>query len=290
MDVKGEDSVRQREAPYGKSSLHQSTLNCLDTAEGKRLRRTVYDEEGDEPLVCGHNEVFHNTKRLASKAKGVRALDHLPKPQKNETSKRCYEWIHRPSGYENPVQYDEPCVPGVRPSHPISSGGVPETGHKRIPDMQKAYPATGIPAPYLSEPDAGKWGGWGPSGEPGRRRLDRPWEIKDKSYDGEGESCKLVVGDMSKKKFSDQRYQNTSALTSWHFDPENDMDKILIRKIHHCEATAPDGSGRLPHVAPAGKATGACAEGSCMQWYDTVRGREAFFSGHTPGSQSSRVP
>merc|ERR1719388_773742 len=84
-----------------------------------------------------------------------------------------------------------------------------------------------------------------------------------------------------KKKFPGRTYSNTAALTTWHFDPKEDVDEIYQRRIHHCEAVDPDGRGRLPYVnlpttqhthAPAGHATGAVAEGSGLQWYDTVRG------------------
>jgi hypothetical protein len=105
----------------------------------------------------------------------------------------------------------------------------------------------------------------------------------DRNSDGV-DSVELVVGDMSKKKFSDQRYQNTSALTMWHFDPKEDIDQFKRSRVHHCESVAADGSGPLLHVPAAGKATGAAAEGSCLPWYDTIRGREAFFAGETPGS------
>jgi hypothetical protein len=288
-DVKGPDTIRQREPPYNRSNLHSSTLIVQDDSAGKRLKKSVLDEKNN-PILSGNEnmkgEVYLESVRLAEKPKSVRRIDWLPTPREKPESKRCFEWTHRPTGYENPVQFEEPPEPGKRPTHPISPCGVPETGGRRCPEYSKVYPKTGIPAPALSKaPQDAGWGGWGPSGEPGRRRLDRPWEIADRNYDGPGESVEMVIGDMSKKKFSDQRYQNTSALTMWHFDSKHDIDPIYQRRIHHCEAVRPDGTGRLPHMPAAGKKSGAVAEGSALPWYDTVRGREAFFAGDMPDAE-----
>jgi hypothetical protein len=79
FDTKGPEAVRQREAPYSRSNLHETSLVVKDTSEGRRLRKTVHDEHG-KPIDV-HNDVCLETKRLREKPKGVRAIDWLPTPK-----------------------------------------------------------------------------------------------------------------------------------------------------------------------------------------------------------------
>jgi len=264
-------------------------LVVKDTSEGRRLKRTVFDERNN-PILSGNEnargEVCLESVRMNEKPVGVRKITHLPAPGKaiindrwhpEVESKKSYGWTTRPTGWENPSTFEEPVEPGQRPPHPISPVGMPEGGGRRCPDAERVYPKTGIPPPALAiAPKNAGWGGWGPNGEPGRRILDRPWEVADRNYNGPGESVEVVFCDMSKKKFPEQKYSNTNDLTTWHFDPQKDVDPPYQRRIHHCFAVSPDGSGPLPQLPQAGKASGACAEGSSLPWYDTVVGREGF--------------
>lgn len=270
----GTPPPRFREHPLSKAGLHISTVHAIASGEGRRHLKPVTDEAGE--VIDLHKDVQHETRRLRDRPTGLRQIDWLPEPRKTTDSKRCFEWTHRPTGYENMDQYEDVPCPGVKPSHPVSPVGVVTLGGKRgFPDS--SYPSTGLPPPFLPKaPDGAEWGGWGAKGEPGRKIHDRPWEVSNE--DGTDEA-RVIIGDMRKKKFA-QKHEDTSHLTNWHWDAQGDIPPVKQKQIHHNEIlTARRGSDHSKYdglrMPLAGKPNGVTAEGSRLSFYDTVRSVEA---------------
>lgn len=271
--------------------METSTLYAKDLTEGRKQLRTVFDEAGRATGAQGSHlsdvapAPQTETTRLRERPRGLKPCNWNPEPQKTRDTKRCFEWTRRPTGYENVTQYESVTIDlGKRPSHPISPAGVVSLGGKRS-YPEASYAETGIPPPALPKaPDGRQWGGWGEKGEPGRKLHDRPWEV---ALDTGGDEADVRIGDMRKKKFSEQKYYLTNHLTAWHLDAEHDIDPVKERLIHHNQIATVRGQpvvkgGSLDTTGPvvalarlqramAGKATKSCAEGAAIQWYDDFR-------------------
>jgi len=188
-------------------------------------------------------------------------IQFTPQPQRGifDTSKKCFEFRHRPTGYDNPVQWEEPAMPGVRPSHPVSARGAVALEHKRsFPEKQ--HQETGIPPPHMCKaPVANEWGGWAESGAPGRRPLLGPWDSLEPEVEGAPSEFRFC--DARTKRFPEMKYHDTLHLTRWHLDPYKDVDSPGGHKLHFnmptdgiIAATPKDSaplSARWPKAAPA---------------------------------------
>eukprot|EP00928_Gymnodinium_smaydae_P027339 TRINITY_DN21177_c0_g4_i2.p1 TRINITY_DN21177_c0_g4~~TRINITY_DN21177_c0_g4_i2.p1 ORF type:complete len:175 (+),score=15.60 TRINITY_DN21177_c0_g4_i2:110-634(+) len=110
---------------------------------------------------------------------GIKRIDFVPKKQKSiwEGCKRSFEWTHHPTAWNNPLTYEDPPVPGRRPTHPVAPDGVAATEQKRTFPEISNVPTGIIPQSLCKAPQGCQWGGWGGSdGAPGRRKLDGPWD------------------------------------------------------------------------------------------------------------------
>lgn len=166
------------------------------------------------------------------------------------------------------MQYEDPVMPGVRPSMPVSACSIVDQSRKRV--FPERETSTGLPPPFLPKaPQGREWGGWGSHGEPGRGVLDRPWEVQ---KEGDPDAADLRIGDMRKKKFSDQRFPLTPHLTTWHWDPMADIDPVKQKRVHHSSAisSAAHASMRV-NMPMAGKPYNIPAEGASLSFYDRVR-------------------
>merc|ERR1712048_1475368 len=163
----------------------------------------------------------HRPQSAEEKPRALKHIDFVPQPSKAPQggSKRCYDWVYRPTGWENPVQYEEPPEPGKRPSHPVCSDGVVGLEHKKwFPEV--LFAKTGIIPPGLCKAPHGSWGGWGKGGTPGRRRQDGPWDsVQPKSGTHDPAQTEFRFCDARTKAFPEMKYEDTWHLTRWHVDP-----------------------------------------------------------------------
>jgi hypothetical protein len=74
-------------------------------------------------------------------------------------------------------------------------------------------------------PIGNSWGGWARSGAPGRAYMDSPWQVepRDRPLE-EGEEAEFRVSDARVKRFTEMTCQDTSWITSWHWDARRDID------------------------------------------------------------------
>lgn len=252
----------------------------------RREKKTVIDSDG-QVIDCQRP----SSGRLRSS--GLKRIDFVPAAQKGplDGSKRCYDWIYRPgeTGYQNPMQYEEPPVLGKRPSHPVPAIGLVELGHKRSFPKQQ-YPETGLPPPRMNKaPNSAEWGGWAKGGAPGRKPQVKPWEVADDDPTADS----FRVCDARLKRYPENTHATTDLLT-WHWDPKHDVDTALQKRVHLNQplqpvAERPDavhyGTNVLPRALartdldlvagpPAGKPSMVNVEGSRLGAYDRMRAVE----------------
>eukprot|EP00933_Yihiella_yeosuensis_P032220 TRINITY_DN2580_c5_g1_i1.p1 TRINITY_DN2580_c5_g1~~TRINITY_DN2580_c5_g1_i1.p1 ORF type:complete len:313 (-),score=55.76 TRINITY_DN2580_c5_g1_i1:81-1019(-) len=234
----------------------------------RRLKKGVFGKDG---------QVVNSQAQSSgiNRPEGVRPIEHIPRPDKvSVDSKKCFDWIHRKTGYENPDQWEEPPVPGVRPSHPVSSNGVVAL------DRRKAFPEkqnepTAIPPPKMCKaPFGAEWGGWGSHGAPGRRPLQGPWDsLQNDDPTSTEEAGDYRFCDSRTKRCPEMKYQDTFHLTRWHLDAKNDIDPIGAKRIHVNIALPSSARGAIPRPG-AGKKSNMPVEGSGMAWYERIRQHE----------------
>jgi len=203
-------------------------------------------------------------------------VDYIPLPQKDPRhgAKRCFDYVYKPTGLENTVQYEEPVEPGKRPSHPVCADGIVALEHKRgYPEIQNAK--TSIPPPKLCKPPHGSWGGWAGGGAPGRRRQDGPWDsVQPKSGSDDIDQAEFRFCDARTRRFPEMKYNSTFHITAWHLDPERDIDEQKHLKVHLNDAV-PIKNGARRYGAEvqsaAGRPSGMPVEGAALSFYDKVR-------------------
>jgi len=215
----------------------------------RRLKRPVLDKEGKPMDVQKPSDPF------GARVSSIKHCDYKPEPVKDTRhgAKRQFSWIHRPTAWNNPVTYEEPCEPGERAPHPISAAGLVATDRKRV------YPekniVTGVPPPH------------DPSKE----------EVEDQEFRNFVGGCVKRVPEMS---------NDTSWLTEWHWDSRHDVVPPKQNKyslgfpIESCTYT----HEQMVHSQAAGKHSGLQAEGSGLSWYDKVRKMDEAAKANRPRS------
>jgi len=270
-DVKPEPEIRPREPDQCRPNLGTSTVYALEDMSSRRLKRSVFDQ-GGKAL----------TKQRPSsgngRPEGIKRIDYMPEKQRapHETTKRCFGWTHRPTGYENPDTYEEPVEPGVRPSHPVCAIGPVATDRKRAFHAQ--IQSTGIPPPRMSKaPHGSDWGGWGVNGAPGRKPLQSPWDSLQKK-DPSSDEADYRFCDARTRRYPEMKYQDTFHLTRWHWDAQHDIDPIGAKRIHLNTPTASTvgtaAGQRMAQVPAAGKKSNMPVEGAALPWYERIREQE----------------
>lgn len=266
------------------SSIAMGSMTVPEIAY-RREKKSVIDGDG-QVIDCQRP----SSGRI--RPQGLRNIEFVPAPQKNilDSRRRCYDWIYRPgeTGYQNPMQYEEPPELGKRPSHPVPAIGLVELGHKRsFPEKQ--YTQTGLPPPRMNKaPNSAEWGGWAKGGAPGRKPQVKPWEVADdEGADG------FRVCDARLKRYPEMKHTTTDLLY-WHWDPQHDVDPASQKRVHindpmHPVAEQQDAARQGTHVLPrslartgldlvAGPAAGQPSmvnvEGSRLGAYDRLRAVE----------------
>lgn len=279
VDVQPEPAVRPREYDVARSSLATGSVYCTEAPADRRLKRSVYDGEG-KVISCQRP-----TSESRPRPQGIRQVAHVPSSQKGplDGSKRCFDWTQRPTGFENPEQWEEPPGTTMRPSHPVCQNGVVALDHRRgFAALQ--YQETGIPPPKMCKaPHGSEWGGWARNGAPGRQPLQGPWdslEAKSGGVEAESRFC-----DARTRRFPEMKDSDTRHLTRWHFDAQRDVDPRSSKKQHLNSPAIPgpgNGSSRtmlgvgmatVRHAA-AGRPSGCAVEGTALPWYERLRGAE----------------
>lgn len=230
-DVPGEPGPRQRElAELQRSSLEPGSNYCPEAFSARRQRCAVLDASG---------QVYEKNRPSAeaTRPESIRIVGYDPRPyvEPGGRGKRCYDWTHRPTGWENPDQWEEPPVPGQRPTHPVCAVGAVALEHKRsFPEKQ--LQETACPGqPRLSQaPFGSEWGGWARSGAPGRKPLLQPWDslVPRGSTAADATEAAYRFSDAKRKPFPDMQYRDTSHLTRWHLDAKADIDPIARKMVH----------------------------------------------------------
>jgi len=264
-DVQPEPDPIPRLHDLAKPTL-DGALYAIEAIPSRRLKKAVVNDEGE---VIGSNP-----SRGCARPEGLRKIDFVPKSQRApwDQLKRAYAFTTRPTGYENPDQWEEVHVTGARPSHPVSAQGPVSLDTKKIfPEREMP---TGVPPVDLCKPPAGaEWGGWGANGAPGRAAMQQPWD----SLKGATEEAEARFSDARTKRFPHMKYHDTLHLTRWHADPVADIDDIVQKRIHMnrgTSSTAVSTAGqRIVHPA-AGILSNLPVEGSRLPWYEKVRNEE----------------
>lgn len=218
-------------------------------AVSRRIVKDVFGDDGDK--IDSQQQSTGRPRQV-----GLRHVELPParaRPQ-SEGSQRYKHRIYNPTGWENPDSYEEPLVPGVRPK------GLGGDQRRAFPDL--AYPETGCPPKKLPKaPIGATWGGWARNGAPGRRTIDRPWEV-----DPENDSNEAILRccDARLKRVPGGE-SDTKYLTMWHLDRIRDVDKVGRKQINMCQPLRSSSASPRPvnsNVAwmpSAGKSGGGCA-------------------------------
>mmetsp|Transcript_100300 Transcript_100300/g.178326 ORF Transcript_100300/g.178326 Transcript_100300/m.178326 type:complete len:311 (-) Transcript_100300:42-974(-) len=265
-DVKPEKEVVPRTHELDRPTLDK-TWYAKEGINSRRLKKPVLNEEG-EALT---------SQRASSgqeRPQGLKSINFIPAVQRAwfDSKKRCFDYGHKPTGYENPDQWETIPTPGERPSHPVSAVGVVALDRKAaFPEKQNA--PTGI-IPALSKPPSGaEWGGWASDGAPGRAPMQQPWD----SLQGPGEDPQSRFCDARTKRFPEMTYNDTYHLTRWHLDAKTDIDPISLKRIgtgNPTKSFAASTAGRNIAQAAAGKPSNNPIEGTSLDWYDKIRAKE----------------
>lgn len=264
-DVIDEHSPRPRDPPQARSILEYGSLLVPEADLDRRLRKAIFDDQGQ--AVSSQMPSPGNTRPC-----GIRMIEpinsHTKGPQ--DGAKRTFDFAYsRQTGHHNPMQYEDPAQPGVRPSHPVCAVGVVSQGHRRCyPDRE--YVETAIPPLKMGKaPHGASWGGWAKGGAPGRQPLVQPWEVAAESPKDDT----FRVSDARRMKYPEMGYNYTGHLTSWHTDPQKDAEPAFRKKVHHSQAMSSAGSQVLRQPM-AGKPSGIPVEGAALPFYDIVRAVE----------------
>lgn len=261
-----EKEIKFRHPELSRSGL-DSTFCAIQAAPERRLKMAILDSEG---IALSSQRPSSGSER----PHGLRQISGEPAKQKNrfDTSKRCFEWTHRPTAFDNTDTWEEPVVPGVRPSHPVCIRGPVGVEHMRsFPEKQNQ--ATGVPPPCLAKaPHGAEWGGWGASGAPGRAPMQSPWDSLEPKDPSKTEA-EVRFCDARTRRFPHMKDTPTFVLTAWHLDARRDVDPASAKKIHVNVPTASTAAAaRRPVGLPAaGRAGGFPSEGASMPWYEKVR-------------------
>lgn len=286
-DLPAVDPPRPRDPELRRGCMETGSVYCTQGFSSRRVVGPVYNGRGE---ATRKNRPSSGSKRPES----IRHLDFKPTPLP-ESSKRCYAWTHRPHGYENPDQWEDPpalsatatggssgTAAAARPTHPVCSAGVVALEHKRaFPEIQRQE--TFDPGrPRLAQAPQGSWGGWGRHGEPGRRVLVSPWDSLLPKNGGDEAECRF--SDARKKAFPHLTYSDTTQLTRWHLNPRSDIDPVALKRVHvnmPLEARGAGAAAAAEVVAPraAGQPSNAPVEGSALAWYDAVRAADLAAAG-----------
>lgn len=261
---------------------------CMDVG-AVHVQEAISSRRHRGGVSNSHGETVHTNAPSAERMRSVgkRTFDFVPAAKKSleDQGKRCYEWTNRPSGYENPEQWEAPSMPGQRPTHPVSSTGVVALGHRRpCPEVQHAETCSpGDPRRSRPPVNGAEFGGWAKSGAPGRGPFNGLWDSLEPNAAAAATGADVVVrlGDMRKKPFPDRDYTDAAHLTRWHLDPRADIDPVVRRQVILNVANEELSPGLVtPRAAmvrrpAAGMRTGLAKEGAALQYYDRVRDGEA---------------
>jgi len=294
-DLPADPPPQPRDPELRRGCMDAGTVHCQQGFPSRRLLGTVHDLNSGE--VVRKNRPSSGRERPS----GMRQIDFKPSPLR-EGSKRCYDWTNGPSGYQNPIQWEDSPAAGpgatgaaggssgsssARPSHPVSSTGVVALEHKRaFPALQ--HRETANPGkPRLAQAPDGSWGGWGRRGEPGRKLLVQPWDsLKPRNSESSNE-VDYRMSDASRKPFPHLMYSDTRHLTRWHLDPKDDIDPITTKRVHVNTVLEARGAAGVPAIVmpkAAGQPSRAPVEGSALSWYDSIRAAELAGGGGRAGA------
>lgn len=221
--------------------LRMGDLCPTTTEPQKRLLKEVYREDGSKV----HAQM---TSGGAERPQGIRQVQQSFHA-KEINSLRCFNFAYPATAWDDPRQwprqYEELAGPG-------------EKGLKCTTQAP-----TGVPPPKLCEAPKGmNWGGWARTGDPGRRRQDRPWDsIRPKGGGDAPEEAELRFCDARTKRFPEMTYNETMPLTRWHLDaqPPPAGRRVHINNIINnavmTQAAAKKGKGQVLMPA-AGKMSG----------------------------------
>eukprot|EP00927_Polykrikos_kofoidii_P029747 TRINITY_DN25668_c0_g1_i1.p1 TRINITY_DN25668_c0_g1~~TRINITY_DN25668_c0_g1_i1.p1 ORF type:complete len:326 (-),score=26.98 TRINITY_DN25668_c0_g1_i1:297-1274(-) len=248
-------------------------------------------QEGRDPETARVINM-HRPSSSKRRPESKRIIDFIPTKGKHpeDGSKRCFDDAITLTGYENPIQYDAPTVPGLRPTHPVTANGVVSLDRRRIfPGIQNA--PTGIPPQTLCKlPSGSQWGGWGRNGAPGRLTQFGPWDsMRPSEGSDDVQTAQSIFSDARKKSFPAHRDVPTFDLTTWHVDARNDVDRRRQLQIHlnetHCNRAQTATLSELASASSApsaGKPSGLPVEGARLHFYDNVRAAELAFTATAP--------
>lgn len=186
-----------------------------------------------EPMSDRHGLRQIDSPKGLPKAEGKRQIPYIPVPKAGVESKKCFPWTHRPTGYNNPDQWEEPPVPGVRPTHPVSITGIVALEHKRnFPELQYGRTADpGNPRKSKAPPIKSEYGGWGPkTGAPGRQMHRGVWDSLKPDGLHSGVDVMERFGDATRKPFPEFSQADTRHLTRWHLGAA-DLDQAKQSRI-----------------------------------------------------------
>jgi len=225
----------------------------------RRMRKVAYNPQTGQPIN------LHRPSSGQERQEGVKLIKQELQPPKDRPSKRFFDWVHRPTGPDNPYQYEEPADPpaGVKRPEIGFAGYGAETG---------VFPPALCKAPLCRS----EFGGWDrDSGAPGRRIQDGPWDSM-QPPDGSSDCAEAVFlfSDARTKRFPEMKYQPTFHLTTWHLDAKKDVDPRYQPKVHLNDPIVtkaganPPGARKYPS---AGRHSGIAAEGAALSFYDRVR-------------------
>jgi hypothetical protein len=254
----------------GRSALEYGSL-CPQEGKPNKVVKEVVNP------ITGKVINMHRNSTGESRPEGIRKIEHVPTQNKGpvEGSKRSFPWVvSTQTGYNNPVQYEDPPEQGKRPSHPVFADGVIAIEHKKcFPEHANAK--TAIVPPVLCKAPKDSWGGWSRGGCPGRRRQDGPWDsMQPKSGDDDAQLAEFRFSDARTKRFPEMKYAPTFHLTRWHLDPEAHVDLRKQTRVHLNDPVPTQAGAQLPEClydAAAGKPSGLPAEGAGLSFYDRVR-------------------
>eukprot|EP00931_Biecheleriopsis_adriatica_P061616 TRINITY_DN37052_c0_g1_i1.p1 TRINITY_DN37052_c0_g1~~TRINITY_DN37052_c0_g1_i1.p1 ORF type:complete len:315 (-),score=54.12 TRINITY_DN37052_c0_g1_i1:74-1018(-) len=269
-DVMPEPEITPRQHDLDKVSL-DSRYYPKESISTRRLKGPVLDQKGE--VKTSQNQ----TSDLDNRREGVKIIDFVPAHQKGvyAGSKRCFDWVlNKPSGFHNPIQWEDEVGPGKRPSHPVSANGMVALDRKKIFPEQP----TGIPPKVLSKPPFGsEWGGWAQSGAPGRAPLMQPWDSL-LPASGDNEVAENRFCDARLKRFPEMKYPDTTHLIQWHLDAQADIDPVMAKRVHLNQPTASSATSaagqQIARVPRAGKPSNMPVEGAALPWYEKVREKE----------------
>lgn len=263
-DLDSEPQRSSRDVSKQRSSLDVSSL-VVHVGEERRARRPIAawsDAAGSgRPLRRAMDDCPRAVRTM------LPPVTRTPQKGTLDGAKRCFDWNHKPTGYDNPEQFEEPVSPGVRPSHPVGPVGLVSQGHRRcFPD--RALGSTLPGATTKAAKNGAEWGGWAVGGAPGRAPMRQPWEVA--AVDGSCEDT-FRVADARRRKRSDLKFPSTASHTMWHTHPHTDIDPLRQAQIHFCTPLPSTAAAEELLRPMAGKPSLMVTEGAALHYYDALR-------------------